>query len=168
VPLIVKGMQFTPSSSNHFKKTDQVGMYAQVFVPQLSASGPPPPSLAASSAAPSAATAAPAKPADGSAPPSLSGKPAAPAAGATAAPAPAPATMVKVKYVIQDTKTNKVVYQTAPIDIMPFASAGNPVVALALKLPVDTLAPGDYTLRIQAGDNVGALTAVRAAAFSVE
>jgi hypothetical protein len=73
-----------------------------------------------------------------------------------------------LKYVIQDVKTKKVVYSTTPIDVTSFVQAGNPVVSIALKVPVDTLVPGDYALLMQAGDNAGAVTAVRGATFSVE
>ncbi len=173
VPMIVHEMEFTPSSANHFKKTDQVALYGQIFVPQLSTSGAPP-SLAGASAAAAApapgaapAASAPAPAADPSAPPPLSGKPAAPAAAAPA-PAAATSTVVKVKFVVQEAKTGKVAYATSPIDVSPFMSAGNPVVPFALKVPVDTLAPGDYFLRIQGGDNVGGLTSVHSTAFSVE
>jgi hypothetical protein len=75
---------------------------------------------------------------------------------------------VKVKYVIEDAKTKKVVYSTAPIDVTSFAQPGNPVVSFALKVPVDTLSPGDYLLLMQAGDNNSGTTAIRGTTFSVE
>ena len=170
VPLIVKGMQLTPSSSNHFKKSDTLGLYAQIFVPQLSSSDVPPSLMGAkpADAAPAPATTPPAASA---APPAVGATP--PATGATGAPPAANAaatktTVVKLKYVIEDAKTKKVVYGTAPIDVTSFAQPGNPVVSVALKVPVDTLLPGDYLLLMQAGDNASGTTAIRGTTFSVE
>jgi VWFA-related protein len=40
-PLIVKNMEITPSPSNHFKKTDSVALYAQVYDPHLTDPNPP-------------------------------------------------------------------------------------------------------------------------------
>jgi len=40
-PLVVKNMEITPSPSNHFKKTDQVALYAQVYDPHLTDPDPP-------------------------------------------------------------------------------------------------------------------------------
>ncbi|HEY4710604.1 MAG TPA: VWA domain-containing protein [Candidatus Acidoferrales bacterium] len=40
-PLIVKNMEITPSPSNHFKKTDTVALYAQVYDPHLTDPNPP-------------------------------------------------------------------------------------------------------------------------------
>ncbi len=154
VPLIVKGMQLTPSSSNHFKKSEPLGLYAQIFVPQLGSSDVPP-SLKG------------AKPADGAAAAPAGATPPAAAAPAAAAPA-AGTTQVKIKYVIQDVKTKKVVYATSPIDVTSFGQPGNPVVPFALKVPVDTLAPGDYTLLMQASDSANSMTPIRSTTFSVE
>ncbi len=75
---------------------------------------------------------------------------------------------MKLKYVIQEMKTKKVVYSTAPIDVTSFAQTGNPVVSIALKVPVENLPPGDYALLMQAGDNAGGLTSVRGTLFSIE
>ena len=175
VPFIAKDMQIYPSSTNRFKKTDQVGLYAQVYVPQLAASSGAPPSLASTQPAASAGA--------GGAPPSLNGSNAnaggsatpppasSPATTAAASPAPvaAPAKVaVKVRFIIVDPKTNKNVFQTQPIDVTPFATPGNPVVSVALKVPVDSLAPGDYLIRMQAGDTAGNLSAIRSTSLTVE
>ena len=40
-PLIVKDMEITPSASNHFKKSDKVALYAQVYDPHLTDPNPP-------------------------------------------------------------------------------------------------------------------------------
>jgi len=40
-PLVVKGMQFNPSASNRFKKTDSVALYTQIYEPLLTSANPP-------------------------------------------------------------------------------------------------------------------------------
>jgi VWFA-related protein len=40
-PLIVKGLQIVPSATNHFKKTDNVIMYAEIYEPLLTGDNPP-------------------------------------------------------------------------------------------------------------------------------
>ena len=40
-PLVVKGMQITPSGSNRFKHTDTVALYAEIYEPLLASETPP-------------------------------------------------------------------------------------------------------------------------------
>jgi VWFA-related protein len=40
-PLLVRGMEISPSGSNHFKKTDVAGIYAEVYEPHLKDPDPP-------------------------------------------------------------------------------------------------------------------------------
>ncbi|HKT47057.1 MAG TPA: VWA domain-containing protein, partial [Candidatus Acidoferrales bacterium] len=40
-PLVVKGTQITPSGANHFKKTDNVVLYTEVYEPLLTSEKPP-------------------------------------------------------------------------------------------------------------------------------
>jgi VWFA-related protein len=40
-PLVVKGMQITPSGSNRFKHTDAVALYAEIYEPLLTSATPP-------------------------------------------------------------------------------------------------------------------------------
>ncbi len=40
-PMIIKGMQITPSANYEFKKTDKVVIYSQVYEPLLTTDGPP-------------------------------------------------------------------------------------------------------------------------------
>jgi VWFA-related protein len=40
-PLLVQGMQISPSASNRFKKTDAAGLYAEIYEPLLKTSSPP-------------------------------------------------------------------------------------------------------------------------------
>ncbi len=40
-PLVVHGMQISPSASNHFKKTDSAAIYAEIYEPLLTGAKPP-------------------------------------------------------------------------------------------------------------------------------
>jgi hypothetical protein len=40
-PLVVKGMEFNPSASNRFKKTDNVSAYTEIYEPLLTSATPP-------------------------------------------------------------------------------------------------------------------------------
>jgi hypothetical protein len=40
-PLVVKGMEISPSASNRFKKTDNVAAYTEVYEPLLTSANPP-------------------------------------------------------------------------------------------------------------------------------
>jgi VWFA-related protein len=40
-PLVVKGLQITPSASNRFKKTDNVDLYTEIYEPMLTSPNPP-------------------------------------------------------------------------------------------------------------------------------
>ncbi len=40
-PLVVQGMQVFPSASNHFKRTDNVVMYTEIYEPLLTSATPP-------------------------------------------------------------------------------------------------------------------------------
>ena len=159
VPLIVRGMQFSPSSTNHFKKTDKVALYGQVYDPKLSAVRP---SLLAASA-PAADTKPDAKPGDGATATNGGG------AAAPAAPAGAKGAVgMRAQFVILDAKTGKQAFSSGAINLDSFVEPGNAVVPFALKVPVDQLAPGDYKFEMQAGDTSGAVTQVRITTFSVE
>ncbi len=50
----------------------------------------------------------------------------------------------------------------------PGVKAGDPVIALGVKLPMDKLAPGSYRLELKAADSAGNSTAARTADFEVE
>src|SRR5258708_28750966 len=40
-PLLVQGMQVSPSASNHFKKTDVAAIYAEIYEPLMKGPSPP-------------------------------------------------------------------------------------------------------------------------------
>ena len=116
-PLVVRDLEITPSASNHFKKTDKVAVYAQIYVPRLTDPNPP---------------------------------------------------IVKCALVISDPKTGKSVAGASDMDMTSYIQKGSPVVPIVLKLPVETLAPGEYLLRLQASEGPNDLTQVQAVHFVVE
>jgi len=40
-PLVVSGLQIVPSATNHFKKTDNAGVYAEIYAPAVLGPNPP-------------------------------------------------------------------------------------------------------------------------------
>ena len=117
IPLIVKGLEVVPSGSNHFKKTDKVVVFAQVYDPQLTDEN--------------------AKP-------------------------------VQFAYRVVETKTNKPFFATGLMDAASYELKGNPVIPVALKVPVDDLAPGTYRLDMQALQTGGESSTIRSVEFAVE
>jgi VWFA-related protein len=109
-PLVVHQMEIVPSGSNHFKKTDKVALYAQIYAPQAANANPP---------------------------------------------------SLRVAYQMVDQKTGKPVFATGTLDASPFIEKGNPVVPLALTIPLDTVAPGSYRIELQAGQVNGGSSPVR-------
>jgi VWFA-related protein len=117
LPMIVQGVELTPSGSNHFKKTERVVLYAQIYDPHLVDANPP---------------------------------------------------AVGCEYVVTDLKTGKKVLSTGGIPVANFEQKGNPVIPLALKVPIDTFAPGDYRLEMWAGEAGGAVSKIRSVTFTAE
>jgi VWFA-related protein len=117
MPMIVQGIELTPSGSNHFKKTDHVVLYAQVYDPRLADPNPP---------------------------------------------------IIGCQYAVIDQKTGKQVMATGGIPVANFVLKGNPLVPLALKVPVDTFPPGEYRLEMVAGEAGGVMSKVRTVTFTAE
>ncbi len=117
LPMIVQGVELTPSGTNHFKKTDRVVLYAQVYDPRLTDPNPP---------------------------------------------------TIGCQYVVIDQKTGKQVLATGGIPVANFVQKGNPMIPLALKIPVDNFPPGEYRLEMQAGEAGGAVSQVRTVTFTAE
>jgi hypothetical protein len=116
-PLVVHGMQITPSASNRFKKAEPAAIYAEVYEPLLT--GPTPPK-------------------------------------------------VGLEVIVIDRKSG-----TKKVDIgVPNTDSsiekGSSVIPLGLKLPIDSLTPGSYQLRLQAQDSAGNSSSVRSCDFEVE
>jgi hypothetical protein len=79
---------------------------------------------------------------------------------------PKPVNVVLI-YAILDQKTNKAVFTSPVQQANQFAVAGNPVIPVALKLPVEHLPPGDYRLEVRAGDGKGSLSLLRRTNFTL-
>lgn len=75
---------------------------------------------------------------------------------------------VRVAFRVVDTKTGHEVIPTEAVDATSFVEKGNPVVPLALNLPVQKLPSGSYRLDMQAYDMSGTLSKVRSVEFAEE
>jgi hypothetical protein len=73
-----------------------------------------------------------------------------------------------ITYMITERKTHKLVFQSGMIPTDPFAQAGSPVIPVGVKLLVDKLGPGDYTVNVQARDSAGHLSEVQSSNFVLE
>jgi VWFA-related protein len=69
---------------------------------------------------------------------------------------------------VLDRKTKEQKGDSGLIGVNKEQRAGNPVIPVGLKLPVNTLAPGSYVAELQARDSAGNTSVVRAADFEVE
>ena len=116
-PLMVHQMEVIPSGSNHFKKTDKVALYAQMYSPSISSANPP---------------------------------------------------ALRVAYQVVDEKTGKAVFATGTIDASTFVEKGNPMVPFALVIPMDSIAPGEYRIELQAGEAGGKSSPIRTIDFIAE
>ena len=115
-PLVALGYEFTPSGANHFKKTDSVALYAEVYEPHILDATPP---------------------------------------------------VVGVELRVLDRKTKEAKQDSGMIGVNNEIRAGNPVIPLGLKLPIDKLAPGSYSVELKAVDSAGN-TKVRVRDFDLE
>lgn len=117
IPLISRGLQFTPSGSNRYKKTDTMTLYLEVYEPLLR-------------------TANSAK--------------------------------VQVQLLVVDRKSGATKVDSGQMDMAARIQVGNPVVPIGLKVPFDSLLPGDYRIDLRATDSAGNVSAVRSLGFQLE
>ncbi len=75
---------------------------------------------------------------------------------------------VKCTYLVLDPKTGKTLGSMPGIDMASYIQKRNPVIPVALKLPLENFPVGEYTLKIQASQSDGALTQIRTVNFAVE
>ncbi len=57
---------------------------------------------------------------------------------------------------------------SGPMDMAARIQAGNAVVPVALKVPLDTLTAGDYRIDLRAMDSAGGISAVRSIEFRLD
>jgi VWFA-related protein len=70
--------------------------------------------------------------------------------------------------IVTDLKTGKTVASDTGIDLTQFIQKGNSMIPVGLKLPVETLPPGEYRLKMQASETGRVLSQVRSVNFVVE
>jgi len=76
--------------------------------------------------------------------------------------------VVALQLRVLDRKTKEQKEDSGLIGVNKDIRAGNPVIPVGLKLPVNTLTSGSYVAELQAKDSAGNTTVVRAADFEVE
>jgi VWFA-related protein len=82
---------------------------------------------------------------------------------------PASPLEVSVSYVVVDRKNGqKPIDSMNPIDLKSLAKPGNLVIPVGFKIPADKLPPGSYRAEMQAIDNAGHSSPLRAVEFEVE
>lgn len=75
---------------------------------------------------------------------------------------------IGLEYIVVDRKTGDKKIDAGVTNTAPNIRAGNPVVPIGLKLPVDTLPPGSYQVQIIAMDTAGNKTKPRSADFEIQ
>ncbi len=75
---------------------------------------------------------------------------------------------VGLRYTVTDTKTKQAAFTSKAMLMNSFVQTGNPVIPVGLQVPLESLAPGDYRLDVQALDDNGNSSAVRSANFKLE
>jgi hypothetical protein len=74
---------------------------------------------------------------------------------------------VAVQLKLVDRKTGEQKIDSGVVEVANFIRAGNPVIAVGLKLPVSALAAGSYRAELTALDSVGK-SVVRSTDFEIE
>ncbi len=67
-----------------------------------------------------------------------------------------------------DRKSGEQKLDTGFFNVLTYSQSGNPVIPIALKIPVETLAAGAYRAEFKAMDEAGHVSGVRSADFVVE
>jgi len=75
---------------------------------------------------------------------------------------------IALEFRIVDKKTGQQKLDVGVTDTKELIKAGNPLVPVALRLPLDTLPPGSYRVDLRAGDTLNHTTEFRSAEFEVE
>lgn len=75
---------------------------------------------------------------------------------------------VGLRYKVVDRKTGENKQDTGVMKVSQATNADNPMIPIALKLPVDSLTAGSYRVELQAVDSTGKSTTTRSADFEVE
>jgi hypothetical protein len=70
-------------------------------------------------------------------------------------PPPAQPVQLGAQMRILDARTGEMKFDTGGVELTKFVKAGNPVAPVGLKLPVDQLAPGAYSVELKTFDSAG-------------
>jgi hypothetical protein len=154
IPLVSKGVEYTPTADTTFKKGDAFLFYLQLWDPLISSDpgckqfAPAPPSAQpiSSSAETSAASSATSNV-------GASGSAAAPTAAPSSAAAAIPSQCLpqaQINLRIVDAKSGAVVRNLDPLKAAEFAIPGNPIIPIGSGVHIDDLPPGQYRLEAQA------------------
>lgn len=79
-----------------------------------------------------------------------------------------PVPRVGLLFNIFDRKTDKQVFSSNTMLINEYIQAGNPLVPVGFKLPIEQLQAGDYRVEIKARDELGNVSSMRGADFSIQ
>lgn len=135
IPLVSKGVEYTPTSDSTFKKTDEFLFFFQLYDPVVrSDSGCSPLTPAATTP----------QPGGGSVATNASSTSAAPAIPSRCLP------QAQIKLRIVDAKSGAAVRNLAALKAADFAIPGNPIIPIGSGIHIDDLPPGDYQLQAQA------------------
>ncbi len=132
-PMIAGPYEFTAPAAYHFKPDSKVAVYFEIYDSLLAAEEPAP-----ETPAPAAAAGQPADPLG-----LHTEKPATPAA---------PPKRMLAEMRILDRQTGEMKLDSGGVDVSNFIRKGNPVMPVALVVPVKDLKPGGYRLEIRSGD----------------
>ena len=75
---------------------------------------------------------------------------------------------IGILYNIVDLKSNQTVYSSNTLLINDYIQKGNPLVPLGFKVPTEKLQAGDYRFDVKARDELGGVSNVRSANFSIQ
>lgn len=75
---------------------------------------------------------------------------------------------VRIAYQVVDLKTGKPIFSTGMIDATPYIVKGNPMIPLALKVPIENVPTGSYRLDLQAAEAGGIASQLRTVTFETE
>jgi hypothetical protein len=144
IPLVSKGVEYTPTADSTFKKTDAFLFFLQLYDPFISTD---------STCKQFAPAPQPAQPISRSVETSAASNSVAPAAAtnstaATTPPQCLPQAQINLRIV--DAKSGAVVRNLDPLNAAEFAIPGNPIIPIGSGIHIDDLPPGQYRLEAQA------------------
>jgi VWFA-related protein len=139
-PLIAQNMEIIPAGTNGFAKTDRAVCYLEIYEPLMASVSVPQPNEEGTAGGSKPADTGPAKPAAASAP---------------------QGPRIGLQLRVIDRKSGATKSDSGLVEVTNAARPGNPVVPIALNLPVDKLEAGAYRAELKAVDSAGhAVTSV--------